>query len=178
MSQSRNVPDHVKETIDSIAELRARVHAEATPHQRAIESTTKRLGQPGFVYGILVFVISWVLVNAVLRASGHAPFDPLPFFGLQGIATLCALLMTVLILTTETRLGDVADRRSRLALQFAVLTEQKVAKIIELLESQRRDDPHLRDRYDAEAQAMTKAADPHAIVDALADAEHSATGEG
>ncbi|MGZ3550335.1 MAG: hypothetical protein ACXWNZ_18880, partial [Vulcanimicrobiaceae bacterium] len=80
-------------------------------------------------------------------------------------------LMTLLILTTQNRLAGSADQRSRLALQMGIVTEQKVAKVIALIEEQRRDDPNLKNRDDAEAEAMTEVADPSALSHAL-DVSH------
>jgi hypothetical protein len=43
-----------------------------------------------------------------------------------------------------------------------VISEKKIAKIIALLEEQRRDNPLLGTRVDNEAEQMAKTADPHA----------------
>ncbi len=56
-----------------------------------------------------------------------------------------------------------------ITLELAILGEQKSAKIIELLEEMRRDDPSLRDRVDHEAAAMSTPADPQAVLDAIKD---------
>ena len=48
-----------------------------------------------------------------------------------------------------------------------MLTEQKAAKIIELLEEMRRDSPTLPDRVDPEAEALKEASDPEIILTAL-----------
>ena len=54
-------------------------------------------------------------------------------------------------------------------MELAILGEQKSAKIIELLEEMRRDDPSLRNRVDHEAAAMSMPADPQAVLDAIKD---------
>ncbi|MDQ2818365.1 MAG: DUF1003 domain-containing protein [Candidatus Eremiobacteraeota bacterium] len=177
MASELDIPGHIQDSVDSIAELRARAHLNTTPHQRNIEWLTKRLGKPAFFFCVLAFVSLWIACNVVLRAAGRPAFDPPPFPALAGLVSLSALLMTILILTTETRLGEIADQRSRLALQIGVLTEQKVAKTIELLERQRKDDPSLRDRNDPEAQAMAEAADPKAVLEALDQAHRTMLGD-
>jgi hypothetical protein len=50
---------------------------------------------------------------------------------------------------------------------LAILSEQKSTKIIQLLEERRRDSPHLIDRLDHEAPAMSASADPQAVLDAI-----------
>ena len=47
------------------------------------------------------------------------------------------------------------------------MTEQKSAKVIELLEELRRDHPQIVDRIDHQADAMATPADPGAVLDAF-----------
>jgi hypothetical protein len=47
-----------------------------------------------------------------------------------------------------------------LTLEIAILNEQKSAKIIQFLEQMRQDSPHLENRDDHEAQALSGSADP------------------
>jgi uncharacterized membrane protein len=70
----------------------------------------------------------------------------------------------VLILTTQRRDDQLASYRAQLTIELAILSEQKSAKIISLLEEQRRDHPHLENRADNEAAAMAEAADPQAVL--------------
>jgi uncharacterized membrane protein len=55
-----------------------------------------------------------------------------------------------------------------LILELAILSEQKIAKVIQLLEESRRDDPNIRDRRDPEAETMGQAADTRSVLDAIA----------
>ncbi|HEX3861818.1 MAG TPA: hypothetical protein VHY35_09030 [Stellaceae bacterium] len=48
-----------------------------------------------------------------------------------------------------------------------MLSEQKVTKIIQLLEEYRRDNPHVLDRADAEATAMAQPSDPDSMLVAI-----------
>lgn len=155
-----------------MTEHHGRVYRDVTLLQRSVEWSTERLGTPQIVLAVLVLVAAWLAFNLGSRILGRTPFDPYPFPALQGLLAFGAFLMTLLILTTENRLAGSADQRSRLALQMEIVTEQKVAKIIALIEEQRRDDPNLKNRHDAEAVAMTKVADPAALSEAL-DLSHS-----
>ncbi len=60
-----------------------------------------------------------------------------------------------------------AEQRSHLTLQINLLTEQKIAKLIELVEELRADLPDIRDRYDLEAQLMKQATDPQVVLNIL-----------
>jgi uncharacterized membrane protein len=56
------------------------------------------------------------------------------------------------------------------------LSEQKTAKVIELLEEFRRDNPLVRDRVDQEADAMAQPSDPQRVLDAIKEI-HADTAE-
>ena len=78
-----------------------------------------------------------------------------------------SLYMVVLILATQRREDQLAQHRELLILELAILSEQKTAKVIELLEEVRRDSPLLRNRVDQEAQAMAQPADPKSVLDVI-----------
>jgi hypothetical protein len=60
-----------------------------------------------------------------------------------------------------TRATATAERGyGQMSLELAILSEQKLAKVIQLLEESRRDNPLLDNRVDASANAMAMPADP------------------
>ncbi len=75
ISTTGDVPTHVQESIDTVAELRAKMDREVATHQLGIEWFTKRLGRPTVVYGSLGFVAIWIGVNGSIQANGRTPFD-------------------------------------------------------------------------------------------------------
>jgi uncharacterized membrane protein len=158
----------VDETIESVAELERKALTDASLQQRTIERFTLAVGRPRTVVIILAVVAFWVVLNAVLRLLGRAQLDPPPYSWLQGLVSLTALLMTVVILTTENRQSETGEQRSRLNLQSTLLAERKTAKIIQLLEELRYDLPNVENREDREAEELTLPTDPHALVDELA----------
>ena len=166
-NEGRVLPSHVEDTAQAVARFHTLHEAEASPLQRLIERTTRRAGSPAFVTLLTVCVIGWIGFNLGLIASGRTPIDKPPFFWLQGAVALTALYMTVLILTTQRRDDELAAMRDQLTLQLSLLSEQKSAKIIELLEELRRDDPYITDRQDDHADALSEPADPNAVLDAL-----------
>ena len=98
---------------------------------------------------------------------GIAEFDPAPYFWLQGIVGLGALLTATAVLTKQNRLAQLEQQRAHLDLKVTLLTEQKVAKLIDLLEELRRDLPDVRDRHDSDAVAMQQAMNPDLVLAAL-----------
>jgi uncharacterized membrane protein len=71
------------------------------------------------------------------------------------------------VLVRQTREENFADQRAQLMLQLNLLSEQKIAKIIALLEELRIDLPNVINRHDSEAELMQLAADPIAVLEAL-----------
>ena len=58
---------------------------------------------------------------------------------------------------------QLAEHREQMTLELVILSEQKLAKIIQLLEESRRDNPLLDNRVDASADAMATPADPQLL---------------
>jgi uncharacterized membrane protein len=154
------------ETIESVADLERVANRSLSPHQRWIERTTSAVGRPRTLYLTLAFVAVWIGANSVLAGWGRA-IDPPPFAYLDCIISLAALLMTIVILTTENRTNVHDARRDRLDLQINLLNERKISKVIEMLEALRRDSPTVPNRHDPEAHEMGRSADPAAIVRAI-----------
>jgi uncharacterized membrane protein len=67
-----------------------------------------------------------------------------------------------------------AQLREQLNLELAILSEQKTAKVIQLPEESRRDNPLIRNRVDQEAEAMAQPADPQSVLDAIKETHDEA----
>ena len=161
---------HIEETLRSVAGLHAEHHANATKHQRVVDRITSLLGHGGFIAGLTVFVGGWAIANGVADALGYRALDPPPFAGLTGVASIVSLYLVVLILTTQRGDDRLTQRRELLNLELTILSEQKIAKVVALLEELRYDSPHVHNRVDALAEAMARPADPQSVLDAISEA--------
>jgi uncharacterized membrane protein len=139
MTKTPRSPAHIEDTVQAIARLRTDHDRRATPLQRMVDRFTARAGSPGFVVLLTLIVVLWIIFNCVLLVLGHTPLDKPPFFWMQGAVALGALYMTVLILATQRRENELASHHERLTLELAILSEQKAAKIISLLEELRQE---------------------------------------
>lgn len=165
--------DRLSRELDSIAAIRAHADQRVGHHQRLIEGLVTRLGRPATLYVFLALGVGWVCLNTWWPLSTPIPDEP-PYFWLQGVTGLMALLMTTLVLITENRQSRDAQHRAHLDLQVNLATEQKVAKLIALIEELRRDLPNVRDRRDPESEKMQETVDPES---ALAEIEQIAADE-
>ena len=169
---SRDTPveserDQISQNIEAVLEFYTRENQKISRSQRILERISNFIGQPVFLGFILLFVALWMLANDALRQFGMAEFDPAPFFWLQGIVGLGALLTATVVLTKQNRLAKLAEQRAHLDLKVTLLTEQKAAKLIDLLEELRRDLPNVRNRHDPEAVAMQQSMNPDQVLAAL-----------
>jgi uncharacterized membrane protein len=165
-AEASDQPTHVQQTIQAIAALHAEHYDSATAGHRLAERLTNRISHPIFVLVVTVLVIGWVGFNACADRFGFAPVDPPPFAWLESACSLTSLYLVVFVLVTQRREEQFAGRQALVALEMALLTEQKVAKIIELLEELRRDSP-VPDRPDALADAMAVPANPRSVLNAI-----------
>ncbi len=156
--------DPIGRSIEEIANLHVRMESKVDRHQRSIETITAFLGRPSFLYIILLFVACWILLNISLMLSGIRPVDSPPFTWLELIISISALLMTTVVLITQWRQNRATELRRHLDLQVNILVEQKVTKLIELVEELRRDLPQVEDRHDPEVEALKQQVNPHEVV--------------
>ena len=161
------VPQHVGERLTSVAELFENAERRVGRHQLAIERVTEGVGRPSTAYLLLLAFLGWMAVNGAAQRFGAQPPDPPPFAWMQVVLCIASLLMTVTILTTQNRVAKLAQRRALLDLQVNLIAEEKVAKVIALLEELRRDLPSVKNRRDSLAEAMTDAVDVHAVDETL-----------
>ncbi len=159
--------DQISQNIEAVLEFYTREEQKIGHWQRVLERFSSFMGQPVFLGLILLFVTLWVLASIILHQFGIAEFDPAPFHFLQGIVALGALLTATVVLTKQNRLAKLEEQRAHLDLKVTLLTEQKAAKLIDLLEELRRDLPNVRNRQDLEAAALQQSMNPDLVLAAL-----------
>lgn len=171
------VPAHIEQTVQAIAKLHADHHKRATPSQLIVDRMTNVVSQPRFIAAVTLVVAAWIGGNLLLEHLAGVRIDGIAFPWLQGVGELVAIYVTTLVLISQRRKDELSELREQLTLELAILTEQKSAKIIALLEELRRDHPQIDDRIDRQAEAMAEPADPHAVLDAFKEAQDGAIAE-
>lgn len=166
--------NQISQNIEAVLEYYTQEEQKISSSQRMLERIGSFVGQPVFLAIILLFVTLWVCINLVLGQFGIAEFDPAPFHLLQGLIGLGALLTTTVVLTKQNRLARLDERRSHLDLKVMLLTEQKTAKLINLLEELRRDLPNVKNRQDDEAATLQESMSPDNVIAALDEGRHAA----
>lgn len=159
--------DQISQNIEAVQDFYTREDQKISHSQRILEYVSHAVGKPIFLGFILLFVAFWILANTFMHRAGMAQFDPPPFFWLQGIIGLSALLTTIVVLTKQNRLAKLAEQRAHLDLKVTLLTEQKAAKLIDLMEELRRDLPNVKNRHDANAVSLREPMNPDLVLAAL-----------
>ena len=154
MSQSSST--HAEEAIEAVADLERDAQEAMSRHHRWIERVTNRIGQPLTFYLVVTFVVLWIGSNLMVFQTTGKTFDPPPFSWLQGMVSLSALLVALLILTTANRLAQIDTARDKLDLQINLLNERRTAKLIRMLDEFRRDSPQVPTHQDPEVQQLSE----------------------
>jgi uncharacterized membrane protein len=165
--QDSNEVDPINENILTVVELHKRADNEVSKQQRTIEDITDFLGRPSFLFIILAFVSLWIIVNVLLIKFGFRSFDPPPFIWLQGLLSLGALLQATMILITQNREDVMTERRTQLDLQVSLILDQKMSKLLTMVDQLRQVHPELENGTDPEVEALKKTVDPHETMEAL-----------
>jgi uncharacterized membrane protein len=175
---SPDFPDHIEQTLQAIARLHAAHQRSATPLQRVVDRMTAIVAHPSFLAGVTVTVVVWIVGNLALERVAGWAFDKGAFPWLQGVGELSAIYITALILMSQKRKDEISELREQLTLELAIITEQKGAKMVALIEELRRDSPHLLNRVDPQAEAMSTPTDPEAMADAIKETQAGMAGPG
>lgn len=169
-----NEPNHVESTMQRLADVHADFHRSGTRLHRLLVGVTGILARPFVLICIGLAIAVWIFVNNVGARWRWDLGDPPPFAKLQAVASLAALVTTLLILVAQRREDELAGRRSQLTLQIATQSEAMIAKVIGLIEEQRAQNPLLSNRTDREAEQMARPSDPKQMLDQIIDSHRDA----
>jgi uncharacterized membrane protein len=170
------LPQHIDQNIESVVAIQRRDWEQMSPWQRRVERLGRFVARPSYIIGLLLCALSWIVFNLAAPVFDRRAFDPFPFPLLDGLLTFCALLTTTVVLITQGRQAKLEQQHTHLNLQVTLLTEQKVSKLIHLLEELRHDLPMVRDRHDAQANVLQQATNTAQVISAIEDV--GLTGEG
>lgn len=166
LESMEHLPEQVIKNVEAIAQHQDQSQQNATAHQRGLDKITAVFGQPQFLYFQIVFFTIWGAGSHLARQ--YVWLNSFPTFNLsdQGLGA-AGLLISTGVLIYQTRQEKLSEERSQLMLQLNLLTEQKIAKLISLVEELRVDLPNVQNRDDLEAEVMKKATDPQVILEVL-----------
>jgi uncharacterized membrane protein len=161
------LPASTQENLELLTRFKDGEEAKISGLQNVIERISRFFGSPSYFAFSVVFIVLWIAVNSFGVHAHWRHVDAPPFSWLQGLVSSNALLLTVAVLIRQNRMAHVAEHRAHLDLQINLLTEQKVAKILQIIDELRPDLPAQRAGTDAEVTELSKPADAHTLMHAI-----------
>ena len=160
------LPAQVIKNIETVISLQTDQERKAPLSERILSRVAAAFGRSRFLYSQLAFFAIWGLTSHFAQPT-LAQWD-LPVMNLESHGLdMAALLITTGVLVRQTQQDKIAERRSHLMLQINLLNEQKIAKVIELIEELRTDTPDVANRNDWEANIMKQSTDPQVVLNIL-----------
>jgi uncharacterized membrane protein len=169
------LPDQVIKNVETIISHQDQYQQNATVDQQVLDKIAAIFGQPQFLYFQIGFFTLWGLYSHLADRQILPPYFPL-FDVREEWLEVSSLLISTGVLIYQNRREKLSAERSHMILQINLLTEQKITKLISLVEELRVDLPDVKNRDDLEAEMMQQATDTQAILGVLQqNLEHSST---
>jgi uncharacterized membrane protein len=163
---NEQLPEQVLKNVETI-DRHQDLHQQNTKADRKILNKIAGVfGRPQFLYFQIVFFTIWIGCSNLAERNIIAKNFPLFDLHLHGLE-IASLLISTEVLIDQTHQQKLTKEQSHLTLQLNLLTEQKIAKLISLVEELRTDLPNVKNRADLEAEIMQQAIDPQAILEVI-----------
>jgi uncharacterized membrane protein len=165
--EAANLSSSAKGNLELLTQIKDHEDAQISGMQLLIERISGFFGSPAYFAFAIGFIVIWMLVNGWGAHVGWRHVDAPPYSWLQGLVSSNALLLTIAVLIRQNRMSKVAEHHSHLDLQINLLSEQKVTKILQIVDELQRELTALRGQPDSDVAEMTKPADAHALMHAI-----------
>lgn len=161
---ARDLNSLIYENLKTVVDLERALYRSFTPQERRIHRVTDVVGRPVVLIVHLIAMLAWIVGNLT---SAH-PIDPWPHDGMILFLACEAIVLTLLVLTTQGIMQRLDNHRAHLALQIELLSEQETTKTLEILRriQQRLGIP----AADESLSAMTEKTSPEAVSSAIEEA--------
>jgi uncharacterized membrane protein len=163
---TENLPEQVIKNVETIDRHQDRHRQNTKQDRRILNKIASIFGRPQFLYFQIVFFAVWIGCSNLAERNIITKNFPLFDLHLHGLE-IASLLISTEVLIDQTHQEKLSKEQSQLMLQLNLLSEQKIAKLISLVEELRTDLPNVHNRADLEAEIMQQAIDPQAILEVI-----------
>jgi uncharacterized membrane protein len=163
---NEQLPEQVLKNVETIDRHQERHIQNTKQDRRILNKIAAIFGRPQFLYFQIIFFSVWIGCSSLAERNIIAKNFPLFDLHLHGLE-IASLLISTEVLIDQTHQEKLSKEQSQLMLQLNLLSEQKIAKLISLVEELRIDLPNVRNRADLEAEIMQQAIDPQAILEVI-----------
>ncbi len=102
-------------------------------YDRAADYVTQAFGTVSFLIANAIFFAVWIIWNSNIFPGLHV-FDPFPFGFLTMIVSLEAIFLSIIVLISQNRAGEVSDLRQKLDFEVNIRAEEEITRIIKMLD--------------------------------------------
>jgi uncharacterized membrane protein len=163
---NEQLPEQVLKNVETIDRHQERYIQNTKQDRRILNKIASIFGRPQFLYFQIIFFAVWIGCSNLAERNIIAKNFPLFDLHLHGLE-IASLLISTEVLIDQTHQEKLSKEQSNLMLQLNLLSEQKIAKLISLVEELRTDLPNVKNRADLEAEIMQQAIDPQAILEVI-----------
>lgn len=168
----------IRKNIAALTEMQRRDDERRTRTDRLADAITSFSGSMAFVYLHVVWFGLWVALNVGLFAKfGLRAFDEFPFGLLTMVVSLEAIFLATFVLISQNRMARASEKRAELEMQVNMLSEQKAAKTLEMLDHLTRQLDQMR-RFsferDPEIDALKVSPEPGDVLRVIEEAGEKA----
>lgn len=132
-AKTRSAPVSVKKNIETIMALEKESIKSRTKAEMVADRIIRFAGNAYVVFFHIVWFTVWIIINCGL-VPGIAVFDPFPFSFLTLMVSLEAIFLTLMVLMSQNRMTNEADKRAHLDLQINLLDEQETTMILRMVQ--------------------------------------------
>jgi uncharacterized membrane protein len=129
-SGEADVAGVIDRNVESLLRRREAEKAATSSEDRIADAISAFAGSMRFVYLHLVIYGGWIIANL-----GWLPvrkFDP-SFVILAMVASVEAIFISTFVMISQNRMAKAADRRADLDLQFSLLAEHEITRLVKLV---------------------------------------------
>lgn len=112
--------------------LRSRLGFTKTTTDILANYLTTSFGTLWFLGLIAVFIVAWVTVNMGFFST-MVPIDPYPFIFLMMLTQFFAIFLSVIVLMSQNRQGEILEVRQQIDFEINVRAEHEITKILHML---------------------------------------------
>jgi uncharacterized membrane protein len=131
--KSQGLSKVLERNIRTIVDLRMKQAEARSSQDRIADTVTEFAGSMPFVYIHIVWFTVWILLNT--GWFGLHTFDPFPYGLLTLVVSLEAIFLSALVMITQNRQSEEAEKRADLDLQVGLLAEHELTRVIKMLDA-------------------------------------------
>ncbi|GEM_PF-321500 len=116
----------------AIRSFKAKANRNRNLTERFADWMSATFGTVEFLALNIVWFVIWIPAN-LGWFPGIIPFDPFPFGLLTMIVSLEAIILSVFVLISQNRAGEIDELREEVDYQLGIIAEQEITKVLHLL---------------------------------------------